>query len=189
MHEELDRLLIRKHRACYLKYISLIYQIKIRTILEIGVFRGKNAEVLRKEFPKAHLYLVDPWKPDSPYLDSGSAVSKQQQIFNDAKTRTFDLFQNDPQVTIIEKPSFEAAPLLPNALDLVFIDANHSYASVHRDILTYLPKVRPGGILSGHNYGRPRLPGVMQAVQELLPTFLLGQDEVWLHLKPHNKEL
>ncbi|MCB1110707.1 MAG: class I SAM-dependent methyltransferase [Chlamydiia bacterium] len=179
MHEVLDRLLIRKHRGCFLKYLSLIYEIEIKTIVEIGVFRGKNAEVLRQEFPEAHLYLIDPWTPDSSYLTSGSAVSEDQVIYHKAKERTYRLFENDPHVTILEKPSLEAAPLVPSALDLVFIDANHAYASVKQDIVTWKPKIRPGGILSGHNYGRPRLPGVVQAVTECLPSFHLGQDEVW----------
>lgn len=183
MHETLDRLLIRKHRACYLKYMSLIHEIEVKTIVEIGVFRGKNAEVLRQEFPDAHLYLIDPWTPLPAYLSSGSAVSEDLEVYEKARRRTFQLFEQDPKVTIIEKPSPEAASLVPNELDLVFIDANHAYSAVKRDILTWKPKVRTGGILAGHNYGRARLPGVKQAVQEIFQDdFYLGQDEVWLHI-------
>ena len=182
MHEILDRLLIRKHRGSYLKYLSLIREIEIQTIVEIGVYRGKNAEVLRKEFPDAHLFLIDPWAPDAPYQASGSAVSEDQKVYDKAKKRTYSLFENDPQVTIIEKTSADAAPLVPNNIDLVFIDANHAYYSVYQDILTWKPKIRSGGILSGHNFGRPRLPGVEKAVTKLLPNFHLGQDEVWYSL-------
>jgi len=181
MHETLDRLLLRKHRGSYLKYLSLIHEIEIQTIVEIGVYRGKNAEVLRKEFPDAHLFLIDPWAPDAPYQASGSAVSEDQKVYDKAKKRTYSLFENDPQVTIIEKTSAAAAPLVPDNIDLVFIDANHAYPSVYQDILTWKPKIRSEGILSGHNFGRPRLPGVEKAVRELLPTFHLGQDEVWYH--------
>lgn len=184
MHQELDRLLIRKHRACYLKMIAMIHEIEVKTIVEIGVFRGKNAEVLREEFPDAHLYLVDPWGPIPDYLNSNSAVSEDPTIYEKAYRRVLSLFENDPQVTLIKKTSTEAAPLLPDNLDLVFIDANHAYKAVKQEIATFYPKVRPGGILSGHNYGRKRLPGVQQAVQEAFQdNFLLGQDEVWLHFK------
>jgi len=181
MNETLDRLLIRKHRGCYLKYLSLIHEIEIRTIVEIGVYRGKNAEVLRKEFPDAHLYLIDPWAPDASYQASGSAVSEDQKVYDKARKRTYGLFENDPHVTIIEEPSHKAAPLVPDNIDLVFIDANHAYPSICQDITTWKPKIRSGGILSGHNFGRPRLPGVKKAVSELLPTYHLGQDEVWYH--------
>lgn len=177
---ELDRLLIKKHRGCYLKILSLIYQIEIKSIVEIGVFRGKNAMILREEFPDAHLYLIDPWAPSSSYLTSGTAVSKEQEVFDEAYHRVKTLFENDPNVTLIKKTAEDAAPSLPNNLDLVFIDANHDYNAVKNQILTWQQKVRPGGILSGHNYGRKRLPGVKEAVDELFGDhFLLGQDEVW----------
>ena len=58
------------------------------------------------------------------------------------------------------------------------------YTHVKQDILAWSKKVRIGGIISGHNYGRPHLPGVKQAVDELFKKDIyLGQDEVWAHIK------
>lgn len=183
MYSDLDRLLIRKHRGCYLKYLALIHQIEVKSIVEIGVFRGKNAVVLRHEFPDAHLYLIDPWAPSTSYLESGSAVSEKQKIYDDALDRVQSIFEEDPKATVIKKLAANAAPEVPNNLDLVFIDANHEYHQVKEEILTWKDKVRPGGIISGHNYGRNRLPGVKKAVDEIFgDDFLLGQDEVWLHI-------
>lgn len=182
-------LIKRKHRACYLKLLSYFYQIEIRSIVEIGVFRGKNAEVLREMFPEAHLYLIDPWKPTPEYLQSGSAVSEDVSIYEKAFRRVERLFGEDPQVTILKKCSHEAYHDVPPEVDLVFIDANHAYPIVKQDILLWDHKVRPGGILSGHNYGRKRLPGVKQAVDEIFgDQFFLGQDEVWAHLKGRTGE-
>ncbi len=181
---DLPSLLIRKHRGCYLKYLSYLHDIEVKTIVEIGVFRGKNAQVLREQFPDAHLYLIDPWAPDPAYLKSGSAVSEMGETYDKALRRVQTLFANDPQVTLIQKMSQEGVFLVPDNIDLVFIDANHAYEAVRQDILTWREKVRPGGILSGHNYGRPRLPGVKRAVDELFgEEALLGQDEVWYHIK------
>lgn len=39
----------------------------------------------------------------------------------------------------------------PESVDFVFIDADHSEAAVKRDIAAWLPKVRPGGVLAGHD--------------------------------------
>jgi len=36
--------------------------------------------------------------------------------------------------------------------DFVFIDADHTYESVKKDILAWYPKVKKGGIIAGHNY-------------------------------------
>jgi len=52
------------------------------------------------------------------------------------------------------------------SLDFVFIDACHTYAAVKADISAWLPKVKPGGILAGHDMGTYR--SVAQAVGELL---------------------
>ena len=174
----------RKHRACYLKLLAFFYQIEIKRIAEIGVFRGKNAKVLREMFPKAHLYLIDPWKLTSHYLQSGSAVATDQAIYDKAFKSVKILFSKDPQVTLLKKASHEAFKEVPDFIDLVFIDANHAYPVVKADILLWINKVRPGGIISGHNYGRKRLPGVQQAVHEIFGhNFFVGQDEVWAHLK------
>ncbi len=50
------------------------------------------------------------------------------------------------------------------SLDLVFIDANHSYEGIKADIENFLPKIRHGGHIGGHDY--TEAPGVLQAVDE-----------------------
>jgi predicted O-methyltransferase YrrM len=51
------------------------------------------------------------------------------------------------------------------SLDAVFIDADHEYEAVARDIDAWAPKVRPGGTLAGHDF-TPHFPGVVAAVTE-----------------------
>lgn len=52
-----------------------------------------------------------------------------------------------------------------NSIDFCFIDANHTYPFASRDIAAYLPKMKKGGIIAGHDYNLCH-PGVMQAVNE-----------------------
>lgn len=60
----------------------------------------------------------------------------------------------------------EAAPLVPDGwADFVFIDAAHSYEAVRDDIADWLPKVKPGGWLGGHDY-HSHFQGVIRAVDE-----------------------
>lgn len=68
------------------------------------------------------------------------------------------------------------------SLDFVFIDADHSYESVKKDILAFLPKVKSGGVICGHDFyavdpdkhNTITDDGVMRAVVECFDRF-----EVW----------
>ena len=52
------------------------------------------------------------------------------------------------------------------SIDLVFIDGAHDYGNVSADIAAWLPKVKPGGIVSGHDYSKAIFPGLVRAVTE-----------------------
>lgn len=77
------------------------------------------------------------------------------------------------KLVLIEMDSLVAAKQIEDrSLDLIFIDAEHGYEMVTADILAWLPKVRPDGILCGHDYWQghvhplPHVDGVRQAVDE-----------------------
>lgn len=80
-------------------------------------------------------------------------------------------------VNPIRKPSLEAVNLYPDrSLDFVFIDAAHDYINVKKDILSWYPKVKIGGIIAGHDY--PYWGGVKRAVDEVFPN-VENQDPCW----------
>jgi precorrin-6B methylase 2 len=56
-------------------------------------------------------------------------------------------------------------------VDLVFIDGDHTYSQVQKDIRLWLPHIKPGGILCGHDYGFENWPGVKQAFDEEMAEF------------------
>lgn len=51
------------------------------------------------------------------------------------------------------------------SIDFAFIDANHTYEYVSKDIAALLPKMKDGGIIAGHDFNAAH-PGVVQAVIE-----------------------
>ena len=68
--------------------------------------------------------------------------------------------------TIISQ-SWDAARLFKDeSIDFVFLDADHVYESIKRDIQAWLPKVKKGGVIAGHDYCDVH-PGVIQAVDEI----------------------
>jgi len=54
-----------------------------------------------------------------------------------------------------------------HAFDIVFIDADHSYENTLADIRAWLPLVREGGYICGHDFGTKQFPGVDKAVREM----------------------
>jgi len=65
------------------------------------------------------------------------------------------------------------------SIDFAFIDANHTYDFVRRDISAILPKMKDGGILAGHDYNEAH-PGCMQAVDEAFKYFQYDKEQdVW----------
>jgi hypothetical protein len=182
--EEAFKLSAINHRGTYLYFIAWAHNIEVKTIAEIGVNKAETSSLLRHLFPEAHLYLIDPWQPDSNYLLSATPISRKNKHYENAYRCVQEKFKDDPNVTILRMTSLEALTCTPDQFDLVFIDANHEYTHVKEDILSWLPKVRPGGILAGHDYD-PEIPmfsGVKQAVDEIFgKKMMLGKDRLWIH--------
>lgn len=73
-------------------------------------------------------------------------------------------------ILLIIADSITAAKLFGDAsLDWVHLDARHDYASLKADIQTWLPKVKPGGWLSGDDYDEIKWPEVIKVVGDVLP--------------------
>lgn len=59
-------------------------------------------------------------------------------------------------------------PDLP--LDMVFIDGDHSYAGVMQDLVTWVPKVKAGGLVLCHDADCGSFPGVRGAIDDYCGT-------------------
>jgi len=112
-------------------------------VLEIGVAEGKNAETILTGLPVTELCLIDPY---TPYVCAGGL----HQNFHDSLAVAKDKL---PNARWILKTSEEAvAEVMDERFDFIYIDGNHSYAYVKKDLELYYPLVRKGGILAGHDY-------------------------------------
>ena len=149
---------------------------------EIGVFAGKMSKRLLDR-RNLVLYMVDNWKALPRY-----GVTQEMQDENRAKAREVA----NGGGWILHMDSVEAAGYVANgALDFVFIDADHSYEGVKRDITAWLPKLKMGGLMSGHDYANPGEPcgmEVKKAVDEWAASYGvqidLGKDSTWFARLP-----
>lgn len=143
---------------------------------EVGVWRGENSEQLLSYFPSLYLWMVDRYQvlsPSEAWKDPrmGKFIKSDfEEAFKMSAARTE--FASDRRC-LLTLPSIAAASRVPNqSLHFVFIDASHDYDSVVSDLRSWELKVRPGGIMSGHDYhgvgDRKGAFGVKRAVDQYL---------------------
>lgn len=135
--------------------------------VEVGSWKGKSAAFMAVEIINSGKQIkfdcIDLWS-DEPY--SGYSG---QDVFGDEFYSVF-LKNIEPVshiVNPIRKDSSSAAADYPDkSIDFVFIDADHTYEGVKKDLIAWLPKVKSGGMFSGHDYGWTE--HIRQAVSEVL---------------------
>lgn len=161
-------------------------------VAEVGVFA---ADLSRRLLARRHdldLLMIDAWKPDTyttPDDFHASLQGEQQDQFY-ALAQRVTAFAGS-RAKIVRSDSKEAATKIADgSLDLVFIDADHSYEGCRADIRAYWSKVKPGGIISGHDYANDDFsfgPMVKRAVDEFIAekglTLELGENFTWFATK------
>jgi hypothetical protein len=146
---------------------------------EIGVGTGPTTAALLGRFPDLQWLAVDHWPAGYPLHHGGFITAERQAVVRGKFMAVMNHYGD--RLKLIEKPSLEAAESVEDGLlDLVFIDADHSYEGCKADIDAWRPKLRPGGWLMGHDYCTESFPGVVQAVKEMVPDATLHEDFVWM---------
>jgi SAM-dependent methyltransferase len=159
--------------------ISLIKEVKAKRVAEIGLGRGRTTRaVLESDCNDIieEYWAVDPWS----IAHSRDAWCRDQNFFDKEAWDVYRYMCFFPQLKVIRMTSVEASKLFSHYekyvagkyFDLVFIDAEHDYDNVKRDILAWYPLVKEGGIICGHDYAS-REPGVVKAVNEVY-----GEDNI-----------
>lgn len=160
-------------------------------IIELGSWKGRSTKALGMATPGV-VYAVDHWLGSEPERSGPhkEAADLGPDAFFGIFKRNLDPEIRAGKVIPIRCESQQAIPLLETLLrgrggkaDMVFIDAEHSYQSVARDVRNYTPLVRSGGIISGHDYSTA-FPDVMRAVHEHVPGWRMGGGSIWYTVKP-----
>jgi len=162
---------------------DLFCGLRFRTGAEIGTERGLYAEVLCQANPELKLYCIDPYRAYPGYREHTSQ-NKLNGFYDEAfsRLRRYD-------VEFLRMFSTDAAVGFDNSsLDFVYIDGNHSLLHVIQDLHAWVPKVRAGGIVAGHDWIRRKrsdyLMHVPQAVTaycdayQIKPLLILGSKAI-----------
>ena len=144
-------------------------------VAEVGVQRGRFAKVILQQAKPAALHLIDCWQhqDDDKYEADMANTTDQHHLRNLARTRQ-RLRRGVRQGRVVIHQGF-SVPMLAtfsdHFFDWIYIDANHTCESVRADLEACLSKVRPGGIIAGHDYinttyWKDLNYGVVEAVDE-----------------------
>lgn len=127
--------------------------------VELGVFKGINAERFLSMLNVESLDLVDLWiTPD---------CLKHQFDYVEHERMVREKFKDDKRINIFKIDTVEATEYVDDDyLDFVYVDADHSYEGCKRDMNAWWSKIKKGGVMVGHDYHC--CEGVHKAVIEFL---------------------
>jgi len=120
---------------------------------EIGVQNGLYSKILLDNWKGSCLFSIDAWKhfPKDDYIDKANCEDEQHlDLYADT---TLKLRKFGERSIIWRMTSEEAAKIMPEkTLDFCYIDADHSYDGVIQDLELWIPKIKSGGIICGHDF-------------------------------------
>jgi len=132
--------------------------------VEIGCYMGESTEVFSNEL--GGVIAIEPFR-----VREGAGGSTTEDWHDDLMGAEIEFWELMERCAGIElKKGFDWEFLnefKDGELEGVYIDAVHTYEAVKKNIIDWMPKVRVGGFISGHDYGNDPTPGVKQAVDEI----------------------
>lgn len=155
----------------------MLTDLGFKNAAEIGVYKGKFTAALAKRAPNMKIYAIDAWTSYDGYNDYC-----KEDLENEAYWETVRKTHDKPNVKLIKGWSTDVAKnFADNSLDYIFIDANHQYEFVVEDLKAWVPKVKKGGIVMGHDYFKmTKLNfGVIPAVNGWVETHHIKHLFVW----------
>ena len=169
----MDRILLQLVKKVFFRrwhvIAGLIKKHRFESYVEVGVWKADTTSYVLKKCPSLKMVVgVDDYKNFESMKHSLYQFKEAEKL---ARKRIGKRLMVCSSIQASEK--FE-----DNSLDIVFIDADHTYKAVKKDIQLWWPKVRTGGILAGHDYDIKHM-GVVNAVSAHFIQFYLGADSVW----------
>lgn len=149
--------------------------------IEIGCYAGESTQVFADSGVFGRLYCIDPWQmgydPDDAAGDEH--IVEAEQLFDSR-------FKDSDIITKVKLKSHDAVSMFEDcSIDFIYIDGNHQYQAVKQDLTDYVPKVKSGGVIAGHDYMYKATPGVAKAVDEFFGVQPLRRylDCSWVYIK------
>lgn len=119
--------------------------------VEIGVLKGHYSKIILERWHKGTLYLIDTWRHLDEYIDMNGQDDKYHYDCLIETCNNIKPWQD--RAHILRMDSTLSANMFPDEyFDFIYIDADHSYEGVVRDINAWWPKIKKGGLFCGDDY-------------------------------------
>jgi len=168
---------------------SFMLEMGLKSFVEVGCKEGRTTGHILANVPDSRVIAIDPWCQQLPSAHDKTRETYEEWEFDKIEREFWvNVGEHRARCTMLRETSEAVAKghafLTPGDVDLIFIDALHDYESVKQDIALWWPKVRIGGILSGHDFNH-RWPGCERAVAESFDLMQVGvaPDSVWFVVK------
>ena len=123
------------------------------TCVEIGCFEGQGTNIMTKllcSHEESKLYCIDPW--EDVYVTGKKEYTDIDHYFKDQYSRFLHNTNNNTHVIPMRGYSDNMIANLPNNIDFVYIDGDHSPLQVYKDGINMFPKMTSGGIIVFDDY-------------------------------------
>jgi Methyltransferase domain len=146
----------------------IVRQMQATDFLEVGVLRGAFAERILRGCPSiTRYYMLDPWRHlDDWNKPANAAQTTFDEIYGEAMARTE--FAHDRRTVLRGRTIDVIDAISDEALDIAYIDGDHTLRGISIDLIRTYPKIRPGGILGGDDYTR----SIWQHSEDFEPTLV-----------------
>ena len=155
--------------------------------VEIGGFLGKSscfmAESIVQSGKDITFDVIDTWEGSDEQIFIRDLVKEKGCLFN-VFIENIKLEKVDNIINPFRRDSNEASKMYADkSLDFVYLDGDHSYEYLIKEIPAWLPKVKKDGIIAGHDYDG-KFKGVRKAVNEIfIGKRLKSKNKSWIHHK------
>jgi GR25 family glycosyltransferase involved in LPS biosynthesis/cephalosporin hydroxylase len=151
--------------------------------VEIGTWKGKSTSCMGVEIAnsgkKIKFDCIDTFKGSVEHQYDPSIVNGT--LFDEFKQNTKPI---ENYINPIVSDSVEAAKNYKDgSIDFIFLDGDHSYEGLCRDLEAWLPKLKPGGVIAGDDINNEDFPDVAKSILNFVTDFDID-NQVWIHRTP-----
>ena len=178
-------------------YDHALEKVESGIFVEIGTWKGRSimylAEKIKESGKEIKLFGIDTFEGS----ESSPAMGDIQEMKKMSKDHLYNLYLKNIEPlkdyihTIRGNSKLVHDQFEDESIDFLFIDGDHSYESIKQDIFLWYPKVKIGGIISGHDYVDGLGYGVIQAVKECFSDrdYKVWPPYAWHLIKTDNKNI